>query len=95
MVKQMTKILVVLKSIYRLLESVCKVSEIDALPVAIDVNQLMTRMAVIDKLGISERTYNRWVKNGILEPIKMGNKHFYREEDLKNAIRRSINKGLI
>ncbi|WP_211348386.1 helix-turn-helix domain-containing protein [Sphingobacterium yanglingense] len=91
----MTKILVVLKSIYRLLESMCKVAETDTLPVAIDVNQLMTRMAVIAKLGISERTYNRWVKNGILAPIKMGNKHFYREEDLKDAVRRSINKGLI
>ncbi|RKF41949.1 hypothetical protein BCY89_00070 [Sphingobacterium siyangense] len=59
------------------------------------VDELMTRMAVVSKLGISERTYNRWVKAGILVPIQLGNKHYYREQDLQEAIRRSINKGLI
>lgn len=61
----------------------------------LDVNKLLTRMMVVSKLGISERTYNRWVKRGLLIPIAFGNKHFYREEDLKDAIRRSINKGHI
>lgn len=59
------------------------------------VDALLTRMAVVSKLGISERTYNRWVKSGILIPIRLGNKHYYREEDLTEAIQRSINKGLI
>ncbi|QRY59784.1 helix-turn-helix domain-containing protein [Sphingobacterium siyangense] len=60
-----------------------------------NINALLTRMAVVSKLGISERTYNRWVKAGILVPIQLGNKHYYREQDLQEAIRRSINKGLI
>jgi predicted site-specific integrase-resolvase len=55
----------------------------------------MTRMAVVTRLGISERTYNRWVKSGILKPIYLGNKHYYREVDLQDAIKRSIRKGLI
>ncbi|WP_454879785.1 helix-turn-helix domain-containing protein [Sphingobacterium detergens] len=60
-----------------------------------NVDELMTRMAVVLKLGISERTYNRWVKSGILKPIYLGNKHYYREEDLQDAIKRSIEKGMI
>ncbi|WP_324759500.1 helix-turn-helix transcriptional regulator [Sphingobacterium thalpophilum] len=59
------------------------------------VDQLMTRMAVVSRLGISERTYNRWVKSGILRPICLGNKHYYREADLHDAIQRSIAKGLL
>lgn len=60
----------------------------------LNVDELMTRMMVVYKLGISERTYNRWVKAGILVPIELGNRHYYREEDLGEAIKRSINKGL-
>jgi hypothetical protein len=60
-----------------------------------NVDELMTRMAVVTRLGISERTYNRWVKSGILKPIYLGNKHYYREVDLQDAIKRSIRKGLI
>ncbi|MCS3556801.1 MULTISPECIES: helix-turn-helix domain-containing protein [unclassified Sphingobacterium] len=61
----------------------------------VEVDLLMTRMMVVSRLGISERTYNRWVKVGILTPIVLGNKHYYREEDLREAIKRSINRGLI
>ncbi|APU98509.1 hypothetical protein BV902_21010 [Sphingobacterium sp. B29] len=60
-----------------------------------NIDELMTRMAVVSRLGISERTYNRWVKSGVLKPIYLGNKHYYREEDLQDAIKRSIAKGLI
>ncbi|MGE8422871.1 MAG: helix-turn-helix domain-containing protein [Sphingobacterium siyangense] len=60
-----------------------------------NIDELMTRMAVVSRLGISERTYNRWVKSGVLKPIYLGNKHYYREEDLQDAIKRSITKGLI
>jgi len=60
-----------------------------------NVDELMTRMAVVSKLGISERTYNRWVKSGILKPIYLGNKHYYREEHLQDAIKRSIERGII
>jgi hypothetical protein len=59
------------------------------------VDELMTRMAVVSRLGISERTYNRWVKSGILKPICLGNKHYYREQDLQDAIKRSIDRGMI
>lgn len=61
----------------------------------VDVDRLMTRMAVVSRLGISERTYNRWVKAGVLTPIVLGNKHYYREVDLQEAIKRSVNRGLI
>lgn len=60
-----------------------------------DVDKLLTRMMVVAKLRISERTYNRWVKSGLLTPIYVGNKHFYREEDLEAALQRSINRGRI
>ncbi|WP_293954278.1 MULTISPECIES: helix-turn-helix domain-containing protein [unclassified Sphingobacterium] len=60
-----------------------------------NVDELMTRMAVVSRLGISERTYNRWVKSGVLKPICLGNKHYYREQDLQDAIKRSINRGMI
>lgn len=60
----------------------------------IRVDELMTRMMVVYRLGISERTYNRWVKAGILVPIQLGNKHYYREQDLEAALKRSIEKGL-
>lgn len=60
-----------------------------------NVDELMTRMTVVSRLGISERTYNRWVKSGILKPIYLGNKHYYREEDLADAIKRSIDRGMI
>jgi hypothetical protein len=60
-----------------------------------DVDKLFTRMMVVAKLGISERTYSRWVKGGVLVPIEVGNKHFYREDGLRDALRKSINKGLI
>jgi hypothetical protein len=61
----------------------------------VEVDLLMTRMTVVSRLGISERTYNRWVKAGILTPIVLGNKHYYREEDLREAIKRSVNRGLV
>lgn len=61
----------------------------------VEVDLLMTRMMVVSRLGISERTYNRWVKAGVLTPIVLGNKHYYREEDLREAIKRSVNRGLI
>lgn len=61
----------------------------------VEVDLLMTRMMVVSRLGISERTYNRWVKAGILTPIVLGNKHYYREEDLREAIKRSVNRGLV
>lgn len=60
-----------------------------------DVDKLFTRMMVVSKLGISERTYSRWVKGGVLVPIEVGNKHFYREDGIRDAIQKSINKGHI
>ncbi|ERJ59326.1 hypothetical protein M472_11130 [Sphingobacterium paucimobilis HER1398] len=94
--KQLIEILAVLKDILRLLKRRSNVKT-DAMSgmLELDIGQLMTRMAVIDRLGISERTYNRWVKSGVLRPIEFGNRHLYREEDLQDAIRRSINKGLL
>lgn len=62
---------------------------------SIEVDELMTRMAVVQKLGISERTYNRWVKDGILIPLEIGNRHFYRKKDLEQAIERSVNRGYL
>lgn len=91
----MTEILAVLKSINRLLKRSFARHQTDTMYEGLDLNQLMTRMAVIARLGISERTYNRWVKSGVLKPIEFGNRHFYREEDVQDAVRRSINKGLL
>lgn len=97
MMNQLMEILEVLRGIYTLLKQlrVLIPVSVESAVADVDVNRLMTRMAVIAKLGISERTYNRWVKNGTLTPTTLGNKHFYREEDLENAIRRSVNRGNI
>ncbi len=94
--KQLMEILAVLKGIQRILKRRnTNRTGAERPDPGLDVGQLLTRMAVIARLGISERTYNRWVKSGVLRPIEFGNRHLYREEDLQEAIRRSINKGLL
>ncbi|GAA3950306.1 hypothetical protein GCM10022246_01060 [Pedobacter ginsengiterrae] len=52
----------------------------------------MTRQEVKDYLKISESTYKRKVKQGVLTPLKMpGGDRFYRyqlEDELKESVRR-------
>ncbi len=55
----------------------------------------MTRLQVIDYLGICGRTYIRRVNDGTLKPRKMpGGDRFY-TRDLKEAHKESIRKGRI
>lgn len=58
-------------------------------------DQMLTRLEVIDYLGISESTYKRMVKNGILKPSKLpGGDRFYKSE-LREAFLESKRRGKI
>lgn len=60
---------------------------------AIELQSLYSRKEVIMKLGIAESTYTRWLQQGILKPRIIGRRHFYSEEDLKEAFKESVRKG--
>jgi len=58
-------------------------------------DQLLTRQEVMDYLGISESTYKRKVKKGILKPSKMpGGDRFYKSE-LRDEFLESKRRGRI
>jgi hypothetical protein len=60
----------------------------------LDVRE-MTRQEVKDYLGISESTYKRKVKEGILRPLKMpGGDRFYKYQ-LEDQYRESVRRGRI
>lgn len=58
-------------------------------------DQLLTRQEVMDYLGISESTYKRKVRKGILKPSKMpGGDRFYKSE-LREEFLESKRRGRI
>jgi predicted DNA-binding transcriptional regulator AlpA len=50
---------------------------------------------VMQKLGISESTYYRFVRNGELRPRKKGRRHYYYLSDLDAQLKQSVRKGRI
>ena len=58
-----------------------------------EIDTLLTRKEVMDKLNIKDSAYTRWVERGILVPRVMGTRHFYTEDDLGRAFKESTRKG--
>ncbi|WP_134090086.1 AlpA family transcriptional regulator [Olivibacter sp. XZL3] len=58
-------------------------------------DRLLSAQDVMDKLGISEATYYRHVKNGELKPRIKGNRHYFYEDDLVEALEESRRRGRI
>jgi len=64
----------------------------------IDLEQesvLMSKEEVLAYLNISESTYKRRVKEGILKPMRLGGGDMFYKEDLKEALWESKRRGKI
>ena len=58
-----------------------------------DIKNMKSRKEVIALLNINASTYCRWVKWGILKPRVYGNRHYYKDEDLKRGLDESLRRG--
>ena len=47
-----------------------------------DVDIFLTRAEVADYLKVSLTTIHHWSKNGILEPLRIGNRVYYKRKDI-------------
>lgn len=56
-------------------------------------DDILTRQEVADYLRISLVTIHSWNKHGILNPIRMGNRIFYKKQDILDVLeQQKINK---
>ncbi|MGM5470250.1 helix-turn-helix transcriptional regulator [Flavobacteriaceae bacterium LMO-SS05] len=56
-------------------------------------DEILTRQEVADYLKISLVTIHSWNKYGILKPIRMGNRIFYKKQDILDVLEQEkINK---
>ena len=55
-----------------------------------DTETLLTPDEVASKYRISKVTLWRWAKDGLLKPVKMGRKSFYRQSDIERVF--NLNK---
>ncbi|UKM63888.1 helix-turn-helix domain-containing protein [Flavobacteriaceae bacterium GSB9] len=56
-------------------------------------DEILTRQEVADYLKISLVTIHSWNKCGILKPIRMGNRIFYKKQDILDVLeQKTINK---
>jgi hypothetical protein len=60
-----------------------------------DDEKLMTRQEVQDYLKISETTYKKHVRNGLLKPMKMPGGHRFLKRDLDAAYLESVRRGRV
>ncbi len=60
-----------------------------------DNREVLRRGQVMDILKISERTYYRHIRNGILVPRKLGKGNYFYYEDLTEALEYSRIRGYI
>lgn len=58
-----------------------------------DMSSLMDKYEVMKMLNISDSTYRRYVKKGILEPMKLEGIEMYFKKDIISALERSRRKG--
>lgn len=49
-------------------------------------DEILTRQEVADYLRISLVTIHSWNKHGILNPIRMGNRIFYKKQDILDVL---------
>ncbi|KAB8151070.1 DNA-binding transcriptional MerR regulator [Mesoflavibacter sabulilitoris] len=56
-------------------------------------DEILTRQEVADYLRISLVTIHSWNKHGILNPIRIGNRIFYKKQDILDVLeQQKINK---
>ena len=56
-------------------------------------DEILTRQEVADYLRINLVTIHSWNKHGILNPIRMGNRIFYKKQDILDVLeQQKINK---
>ena len=56
-------------------------------------DEILTRQEVAEYLRISLVTIHSWNKHGILNPIRMGNRIFYKKQDILDVLeQQKINK---
>lgn len=79
----MSKIIQVLEAIFNLLCDRDRLS----------LDSLMDKYEVMAVLKISESTYRRYVKKGILVPMKLDGIDMYFKKDIINALENSRRKG--
>lgn len=58
-----------------------------------DLASLLDKYEVMKMLKISDSTYRRYVKNGVLEPMKLDGIDMYFKKDILSALERSRRKG--
>ena len=51
-----------------------------------ETETLLTPDEVASKYRISKVTLWRWAKDGLLKPVKMGRKSFYRQSDIERVV---------
>ncbi len=61
----------------------------------LEQRKLWTKQEVLDKLNMSDSTYKRNLKNGLLDPIRLNGVDEYFEEDILKAFEESRRRGRI
>ncbi len=51
--------------------------------------KLISRQYLADYFGVDISTIHNWTKKGILKPIKIGNKVYYRLDEIEKALKLS------
>lgn len=81
----------VLRQIYALLFKIHAQQQQCRLP--LEHRKIWTKQDVLDKLNMSESTYRRNIKIGLLNPMRLNGIDTYFEEDLLRAMEESRRKG--
>ncbi|WP_270088434.1 hypothetical protein [Sphingobacterium sp. SYP-B4668] len=83
-------LLQLLKDIYIVLLAIEASGERHA---AVRPKPLLNKLEVIARLRISDTTYRRYVKKGILTPMTLHGIDMYYEQDIEEALQESKRKG--
>jgi len=86
-------VLQVLKDTYLLVKEIKQHIGQRRLP--LEKRRRWTKWEVIQELGMSESTYNRHIKSGLLRPMRLTGEDNYFDEDLQEAFEQSRLKGRI
>ena len=90
--EKLNAILEVLQKIYEIMNLIYTKSYGN---LSLPEDQMLTRQEVIDYLGISESTYKRKVKKGILKPSRLPGGDRFSKNELKDEFLESKRRGRI
>ncbi|MCY4781545.1 hypothetical protein ORI89_17955 [Sphingobacterium sp. UT-1RO-CII-1] len=89
----MQNILSALQEIIRLLHEIKEKRSHETVPFL--ERSILSKREVIDKLGMSERTYSRNLDRGLLDPMRLSGADQYYEQDIVKALEESRRKGRV